>query len=105
MMHDSPVERKQKMKRNTFKPYTKAQVSDIIAKYFGLSQKQADIETERLAVNLDLDGIDAGSIIYGYEKNLVARKPADIKSELVSHYAFYRNNPDMMDDFIRQITK
>ena len=91
------------MPKNIFKPYRKSEAISITQKYFGLKKSTATDLINRLESNCIADVIDGGAIIYSYESNLIAGKTPDIKSEMLSHFAFYRDNPDMIDTEIKRL--
>lgn len=55
------------MTKNVLKPYTKAKAVLILRRYFGLRQKDAEAEVERLSACVVRDGLSAASYLYNWE--------------------------------------
>ncbi len=77
------------MRRGVFKPYTKAEVVEILRLYFLLSIKEAESETERLASCVVRDGLNAVRYLQMWEAKLKKGVHGDI-NELRMLYPYYQ---------------
>lgn len=84
------------MIRNLFKPYTKAEVVQILRRYFTLTASEAEKDAERLGACVVRDNLDAVKYIRKWEAQVRAGKRGNIK-ELFSLYP--ANNPFMVKQF------